>query len=571
MKDALAGRAMSPKAVERSPTCRRGVPGSWLVVVAALAVFWPSLGAELVYDDWINFDRNQALRERDWWTLATSAYFGPDTTYWRPLTSLLMAAAYQVGGPGVHVLALSCHVLAAISVGAIARLLWQDERLAGIAALLFAVHPVQVESVAWISALPSVLSGMFVVLVVRAALSWSWRNGPGERRLPWSVVWLLLGAILAKESGVIALPLLAVVILSSPARGSAPARRLLVLTAAVCAAWFALRVAIVGHRPVLGEGFSWAAGAAQMVARQTLLLVWPWPLTPLRAPPFEVGSAALDAVALVAVVVFLWAVAARWGRFTPRWRVVTALLTIPILFAALTYDAVGPHPLVDRYLYVAVVGLALGVTAVTRRMPACALALLAVHGVLSLVQCHVWQNDRTFAEHVRAVSPHDAAARVLAGEAALRAGAVPDLPRAREEFHAALSLWGHRTDDYARRQRAAALAGLAWCDFHDTTTPEPVGDRLVEKFRAAIAHASDYVPAWVGLGVARGLQGRHRDALEAFERALALDPLCPEAWFNLGRTQLHTGRHTEAHDSLTRALRCNPKLTPATELLAALR
>jgi hypothetical protein len=72
MKDALAGRAMSPNALERSPTRRRGVHGSWFVIVAALVVFWPSLGAELVYDDWINFDRNQALRERDWWALAAS-------------------------------------------------------------------------------------------------------------------------------------------------------------------------------------------------------------------------------------------------------------------------------------------------------------------------------------------------------------------------------------------------------------------------------------------------------------------------------------------------------------------
>lgn len=542
----------------------------WLVPVAVFTAYWPSLGAGLVYDDWINFDRNQALRDGDWWALMIRPYYGSDTTYWRPLTSLVMALAYQAGPAGVHALAMLCHTLAAIVVGLIARQLFGCAHIARFAALLFAVFPLQVESVAWASALPAVPAGLFVLLTLRSVLSWT--NG-NNGRWPWhSGVWLCL-ALACKESSVLAVPLLGVVVFATG--GPRPLRAKWAAVGAATllgAAWFVSHVAMVGYRPMLGHGLAWLAGAAQMVVRQVALLVWPWPLTPFRAPPHEVGGAWFDTAAIAAVLVAACFAGVYARRLTGRYRIAGALTTMPILFAAVTYDAVGPHPLADRHLYLSVAGLVLVIAAVLRRRLSVLTVLVAVCGAVSFGQCRVWHDDRTFVNHVLAIAPEDASVRVLAGELALRDGDDEGLQRARQHYHAALSLWAHRPGPFAGRQRAAALTGLAWCDFHDPTiAAEQLGAGLVARFREALAQDDDYVPAWVGCGVACGLDRRYDEAVTSLTIALAIDPYCPEAWFNLGRTQLLTGRDAQAVDSLQRALHCDPRLAAAAHLLASLR
>ncbi len=552
-----------------APIRAHGFPW-WLVPFAVLAVYWPCLGAGLVYDDWINFDRHQALRERDWWALLTQPYYGPDTTYWRPLTSLVMAFAYQLGPAGVHALAMLCHACAAVVVGSIGRQLGGDARLATFAALLFAVSPLQVESVAWASALPAVPAGLFVLLTLRSVLSWT--NG-NNRRWPWpAAIWLGL-AFACKESSVLAVPLLAVATFATAGRRPRRAKWGVVGAATLLATvWLVWHVAMVGYRPVLGHGLVWLGGAAQMVVRQVGLLVWPWPLTPFRAPPHEVGSAWLDAAAIAAVLIAVVGAVVVNRRLSGRLRVAGALAAAPIVFAALTYDAVGPHPLADRYLYLAVAGCALLVAAALRRQLPELVLLVVAGGAAAFAQCSVWRDDRSFVAHVLAVTPADASVRVLAGGLALRDGDAEGLQQARRHFHAALDLWRLRTDPFARRQRAAAIAGLAWCDFHDPASgAAQLGSALVARFREALAQDDDFVPAWVGCGVACGLNRRYDEALAAFAFALAIDPCCPEAWFNLGRTQLLIGRRAEAADSLRRALRCDPQMVAVHHLLASLR
>jgi tetratricopeptide (TPR) repeat protein len=541
----------------------------WCVPLAVLVVYWPCLFAGLVYDDWVNFDRNQPLRDGDWLALVSRPYYGPDTTYWRPLTSLAMGLAYQAGPFGVHLLALVLHTLAALTVGAIARLLLTDHRLALFAALLFALHPVQVESVAWASALPGVPSALLLLLSVRALLLWS--RGNSAAQLGWAAVWLL-GALLAKESGVVAVPSLAVVVLATGGPRSRAAK-LTVIGGAVllCGLWLVVHAAMVGWRPVLGEHGSWLGGVATTIWRQVALLLVPWPLTPFRAHPLEAGAAAWNAAAIALTAVGCVAAVLAWRRLATPARIAGALATAPLVFAALTHDAVGPHPVTDRYLYASVSGFVLLAVAALRRRVVVLGALTVVYGAMASFQCRAWQDDRAFVAHVARIAPEDATVRVLAGELAARRGDAAGLRRAREHYRAALEHWQHRHDAFALRQRAAAIAGLAWCDFRDHATLQRAKAGLGERFREALTHDARYVPAWVGLGVACGLEARHDEAVAAFATALAIDPMCPEAWFNLARTQLDLGRHDDARDSLRRALRCNPALAVAAAQLPELR
>jgi tetratricopeptide (TPR) repeat protein len=153
---------------------------------------------------------------------------------------------------------------------------------------------------------------------------------------------------------------------------------------------------------------------------------------------------------------------------------------------------------------------------------------------------------------------------VLAAAHGLGTGDAAGLALARREYHIALGLWPHRTDAFARRQRAAAIAGLAGCDFQDPTCAEGAdAGALLARFRAALAQDDGYVPAWVGIGVAYAREQRFEPALAAFAAALAIDPMCPEAWFNQARAQHAIGWRAEARLSFDRALRCDPRLAAA--------
>jgi hypothetical protein len=159
----------------------------------------------------------------------------------------------------------------------------------------------------------------------------------------------------------------------------------------------------------------------------------------------------------------------------------------------------------------------------------------------------------------------------LRGSLALRTGDDAGLRAARAHYQVALAQWQQRTDAFACRPRAAALAGLAWCNFADASTDlDCVGPSLVRRFRAALALDERYVPAWVGFGVACGLNARFDGAQAALAAALALDPMCAEAWFDLGRVQRARPPRRRPHQP-ARALHCNPALAFADPALARTR
>ncbi|MCA8950371.1 MAG: tetratricopeptide repeat protein [Planctomycetes bacterium] len=542
----------------------------WLLPMLALAVHGPSLSGAWVYDDWNNFDRNQALRTGDWVGLVTRPYYGHDTTYWRPVTSLLMAVGYLAGPLGMHAIAIALHVLTAGVLASIGRRLLGDPRLALCAALLFTLHPLQVESVAWASALPSVPCALFTLLTVRSVSIWS--TGEGDRP-PWPAAAWLLGALLSKEAGVAAVPLVIAIVFgagcSRPRMARLAVSGLAILLAVL---WFALHVAMAGYRPVLGDDAAWVAGTAHMWFGQIALLLVPWPLTPFRAHPSEIGGPLIDLAVVLALIACIAFACARWRRLAQRWQIAGALTALPLLLAAVTHAAVGPHPLTDRYMYGSLGGFALLVAALIGRRFVLLGALVLAYGGMTVAQVRVWQDDRAFVSHVCRHSPNDASVHVLAGNLALQSGDAAGRTTARREFETALGLWSERTDDFAERQRAAAIAGLAWCDFTDPArAAATLGPSLIERFRRAVNHHRRYVPAWVGLGVALNLNARFDEARMAFETALALDPMCPEAWFNLGRLQLDLGQCDAACESFRAAVRCKPDLEVAHELLARLR
>ncbi len=185
------------------PAVRR-IAGLALLLAACLAVYWPALRGEFVWDDRMNIVENEAVRSPGGLT-AIWTEPGAQPQYF-PLTYSLFWLEHRLFGletAGYHLVNVLLHACSAF-------LLWLALGRLGLpgaltAALLFALHPVQVESVAWISELKNVLSGLLFMASLLAWLSLSPdaavdRPTPGRRA--WMAAFLLfcLG-MLAKTSG----------------------------------------------------------------------------------------------------------------------------------------------------------------------------------------------------------------------------------------------------------------------------------------------------------------------------------------------------------------------------------
>jgi tetratricopeptide (TPR) repeat protein len=550
------------------------------VLLAAIGlVFWPVLGGAFVYDDELLVVQNAALQNGDLLALLTRPLFGDQYGYWRPLTSLLLWLGNSLGGAfGIHALALLLHAAATLVAWSVARRLLGDARRATWAALLFALHPVQVESVGWCSAINDPLWGLCALLCLRSLAAW--REGPA-RALPFAAMaWLLL-ALLAKENAIAAVPIVLAFDGWLRRRTQPPASgaRTWIALAIVLAVWWLLRALVFGDAaagllrepgPTPPGASAWLQPTALLGAHARVLAV-PWSLTPFRT------TDAFDAYCggpLATLAAALLLVAAWRAKQTLR-LVVLALLVAPLLPTLGAGRSIGAYPVADRYLYLAAFGLALAIASVNGpRARWLALGLAALFGALSFVQTWVWRDQPHLVRHALAQRPDDATLWRMTGDLALaRAARDPGaLGYARDAYQHALSLCGTATAGTADRARAEAELGLAWCMFREQGGLRGPGTpALLAAFQRAVDGAPDSAAAWVGLGVAYGIAERPAAAEQSLRKALALAPSNADAWFNLGSLQARNGRRDAARESLAEALRCNPHYAAAKDLLDRLR
>ncbi len=159
-------------------TWRSWLPQVLLIVAVTLWIYWPALRGDLIWDDGWYITTNPLLRD---WTGLWKFWFQPGSwVEYYPINESLLWLEYQLWGertPGYHIVTLIWHVAGALMVW---RLLSKfGLRLAWVGGFLFAIHPVQVESVAWISELKNTMSLPFAVL---AMIAWIDFEERGESR-----------------------------------------------------------------------------------------------------------------------------------------------------------------------------------------------------------------------------------------------------------------------------------------------------------------------------------------------------------------------------------------------------
>lgn len=173
------------------------------LVLAVVASFAPTLTNDFVnWDDDLNLTDNTAFRGADWtalrWMLTTT-----HGGHWQPLTWLSFAldhALFGMDARGYHLTNLVLHAANALLVWIVLQALLRRlavapeptiPKVATLGALLFAIHPLRVESVAWATERRDVLSGFFWLLALLAYL----RRVPSTGALPWRSQALVLGLL----------------------------------------------------------------------------------------------------------------------------------------------------------------------------------------------------------------------------------------------------------------------------------------------------------------------------------------------------------------------------------------
>jgi protein O-mannosyl-transferase len=407
-------------------TARLGPP----LVVAALtaAVFHPAVRFEfLTWDDVRNLSAIPGFSQgtaRDLSWIVTTHVMG----HWVPLTWASFALDYAIWGTnpaGYHATSIALHCLNAVLVYLTARRLLHIAGLrpgratqagAFVAALAFGIHPMRVESVAWVTERRDVLSGVFFLLTVLAYLRAVDANGAAYRRWLALAVGAAAGALLAKQI-TITLPLVLFLLDVYPLRrlSQAPARVLaektpFVVLAAGGVGLLAWTMASdvgftpLGHVPIR-ERLALVSHAVVFYPIQTLL---PIDVSPLYEVPARVdlGAPRFAASALAAAVVT--AVAIGYGRRRPWFAVAWAYAVISTLPVSGLLHAAGQTLVAARYSYLSTLGWAVlaggGVAVllggrVRRRLvlPACSTVagLLVAWMWLTWFEVHNWRDGLT--------------------------------------------------------------------------------------------------------------------------------------------------------------------------------
>ena len=539
---------------------KRGLRGAALLALV-LSCYAPSLRGGFLWDDDTNVSENPALRSARGlvyiWTepRASQQYY--------PLTYTSFWLEYRLWGPwppGFRLTNLLLHATVAI-------LLWRTlERLAvpgaWVAAAAFALHPVHVESVAWITERKNLLSAALYFTALLAHLR-------GRRAL--TLLFFVL-ALLSKTA-VLTLPA-ALLVIAWWQRGRITRAELWpTLPLFAIGLPFAALTTWLEHGQVGAAGAAWSLGvlARLLVAARALLFYAGKLLVPLElnfiyprwsTEPLSPGQFVPLAI-VVAVGLLLWRLSGRLGRGPLAGLLVFAVTLAPALgfvdFYFQLYSFVQDHLqyLASAGLLATVVGLA---TPVVRRLPArvgpfLAAVWLAALGALTVLGAQRFTSEEALWTSVLAANPRAAMADINLG-----------LLRERERrFDEAAERYRHAVD-HGDGQRDKALNNLG-------RLFELRGrrDEAREQYRAAIAENPQNAEAQNNLGALLAADRRTDEALACFQRAVEAEPHYLEARYNLARQLLAQGLTVEAERELGELLRQNPRHVPGLELLGRVR
>jgi hypothetical protein len=577
---------------------REHLSGRELVVAAALAVvsftlYIPSFSNNFVdYDDHHYVTSNKVVqkgitREGFVWAFTTTKFAN-----WLPVTWLsheLDCELYGLNAGGHHASSALLHALNAVFLFfALRAMTWRFWEPAAVAAL-FAVHPLRVESVAWVAERKDVLCGTFFMLALLAYAGYSRRPTAGR----YLLVVLCHALGLMSKTMLVTLPCLLLLLDFWPLRrwrpggtgsddaGEFPARRVgwlvlekvpLVVLSIVSSAWTVFFQssggAMWGYRDLtLGQR---AANAVVSVPRYLVKIAWPANLSVFYPHP---GSWPAWQVAVAgALILALSAGAAMEYRHRP-YVTVGWFWFLGMLMPVIGIIQVGLQSMADRYTYLPGIGLTVAVvwwtgdmlraprsvnSAVVAGRIASALVLVVVLGVFSAQTIRMqfyWKDTLTLFNHALEVDPDNWLANNMVGSVYATNG---EMAFNRGDAAATKRFYEIAADHL---YRSVQLNPNHYLTFHNYAWSLYRLGRLeeaAENFRRSMQVDPEFGFSELYLALTLANRDRLDEAMPHFEAAGRRLPKYPDAHFHWAEALLKQGKKDEAIAQLNETLRLDP-------------
>ena len=522
-----------------------------VLIAVTLLVYAPVRNHEFLdYDDHVYITESQVRLGLSSQSVTWAFTAFADTGNWHPLTWLSHMLDYELFGsdPGGHHLAnVAYHLLNVLLVFVVLQRMtgavWQSALVAG----LFALHPLNVQSVAWASQRKSVLSLSLWLLTMWTYTAYA--RKPGWGRYLGVMGLLLLG--LMSKSMLVTLPCVLLLLDYWPlgrlgANGGEFRQRLprllveklplFILVAGISV------FTIYSQSEAVSSGIapleSRAANAVLAYGLYLKKMVWPVDLAIYYPHPRE--SLSLGAVALAALLLVLISCGVWWRGRRSRYLTVGWLWYLGTLVPVIGLIQVSGQAMADRYAYAPLLGvfilLAWGAAEVLGRrwFIGVGLCLLTALAYSTSVQLGYWRNTTTLSQRAIAVTSDNYLAYTLLGTAKAQEGA--------------------KASKEGNPQEASRLLEEA--------------NRLLNQ---ALKIDPDFGTAQRNLGNVLFLQGRRSESIDWLSRYLRSTPDDPGAHYNLADILLRMGDAQGAIHHFSEVVRINPHFLNASERLGRLR
>jgi tetratricopeptide (TPR) repeat protein len=580
-----------------------------LAIAGALVASTLAAYAQTVHFDFVVFDDptyviddphiNRGLTWPGVKWVFSHAYFAN----WHPLTLLshmLDCTLFGLDAGGHHLTSVLLHVantlvLFFVLCGATGAP-WRSS----VVAALFALHPLHVESVAWVSGRKDVLSTLFGFAALGAYGSYARRGGAGR----YALTALLLALGLMSKPMLVTLPFVFLLwdywplgrlrpgATISPGKLALEKLPFLALSAASSVATLLAQESGEAVASLDEVPFRWrAANAIVSYVRYLDKMIWPADLAPLYPHPNLPGGVPLAiwqiagaALLLVLITVAVWASRRPYAIMGWLWYLGTL---VPVLGLV----QVGGQAMADRYTYVSLVGPFITVVwgagdlvaaRAARRGGAAALALTALFALAfaSRAQARHWRNSLALTRHAVRVQPNSSHMRINLGLALQLAGRPerairqyreaarinPRSPKLHNNLGNALELQGRRDDAIAHYRLAIGLDpefAKPYANLGSALLAAGATAEALSHLQTALRLDPNHSIAHERAGYALAGEGRFEAAIEKYRQALAIEPEYAEAHNNLGIALQALGRVDEAISHFERALEIRPEFASA--------
>jgi protein O-mannosyl-transferase len=587
------------------------------VVCLLLAVVTLALYNPVNRHPFVNYDDDRYVTENahvcDGLSGATIAWslVSTEQANWHPLTWIshaLDVSLFRLNPAGHHLTSVLLHVVNVCLLFLL--LMWATRRLGPslFVAALLAVHPINVESVAWVAERKNVLCTLFFFLTL-------WAYGWYSLKPDWKrylAVFGLFAAGLASKPMVITLPFVLLLLdywplarVQGTAENKVSWSRLVLekvplfgLSAA--SAIITMHVQQSGGAVRSSTEFSFGVRIANAIYAYGTYLwkaLWPSHLAPLYPHP---GDSLPAWRVILAVVVLVIITALVWRFRSRRYLVVGWFFFLGTLVPVIGLVQVGEAAMADRYAYIPLIGIfvmiAFGFSDLAQQkswgsFPAIAAAAALITLSFSAYrQIGYWQSNEELWSHTLAVTSNNFVAEDNLGGALILEGREEEAhahfesaarinPRdpmshsnlgtyyethnkmleAVQEYEAAVAM----TSDPGLLAQTYANLGAAYRGLGDD-------ERALTSYRQALQYNPNQFNAWLGLGLLAQKQGKLNEAVTNLSRSVELEPSA-RGFLALGNALQQSGRNVEALSAYEHAVRISPSLAEAQQAADSIR